>query len=224
MFERAYERFLKKQREAASGRRLEMLDTDLTGTKKLLEVVVWPVLHSFEGIVLEHEVRCWSGVAMFIDAFYAPLSIAFECEGFASHAETITRGRFDFEKTRVRTMATQGIIPMPFSKDQLDRQPELCRQSVYELLGRYTSAKGSKAMLELSVLEREVVRYALTLDRPLRLEDVKTCLDCKFQRAHNVVWMLMEKKILIPGKESMKRNHHFTLSPTAHEYILAGNK
>ncbi|XID95419.1 hypothetical protein ACF3MZ_13260 [Paenibacillaceae bacterium WGS1546] len=220
MFEQAYEKLLKEQRESATGRRLEMLHLDLTGTKKLLEAVVWPVLRSFEGIILEHEIPNPTGVTVYVDAFYAPISAALECEGFVVHAEKITRSRFDFEKTRVRMMGLRGIVYMPFSKDQLDKQPELCRQSFYELLGRYTSAGGSAAMEKLTPFEREVIRYGLHLNRPLRLEDVKYCLQCEYRRAHTVVKDLVEKNLMKPVKDSAIRIHQYLLLPEARDVLF----
>lgn len=221
MFEQAYERLLKEQRESATGRRLEMLNLDLTGTKKLLEAAVWPVLRSFDGIILEYEMPNPTGVTIYIDAFYAPISAALECEGFVAHAEKITRSRFDFEKTRVRMMGLRGIIHMPFCKDQLDKQPELCRQSLYELLGRYTSAGGSAAMEKLTPFEREVIRYGLHLNRPLRLDDVKYCLQCEYRRAHTVANNLIEKKLMKPVRESTKRIHEYLLLPEARDVLFS---
>jgi hypothetical protein len=106
MFEMEYEKFLQQQRELARGQRLVMLNRDLSGTKKLLEVVVWPVLKSFQGVILEYEF--------------------------------------------------------------LDKQSDACRRSFYELLGRYTSIAGSRAMDELTVYEREVIRYSFSLHRDIR--------------------------------------------------------
>jgi len=220
MFEQAYEKFLQEQKAGAAGRRLEMLNLDLTGTKKLLEVVVWPVLRSFDGIVLEYEVLCSSGVTMYIDAFYLPLAAAFECEGFISHAERITRSRFDFEKTRVRTMGAKGMTHMPYSKDQLDKQPDLCRQSMYELLGWYTSIGGSRVMKELSVFEREVIRFGLHLNRPMKLEDVKYCLQCEYRRAHNVIRKLLDKNIIEPASSATQRIHQYRLMPSSKDLIM----
>ncbi|WP_276353672.1 hypothetical protein [Cohnella caldifontis] len=60
-FEQEFARFLAQQQAEASGQRLEMLKRDLTGTKKLLEVTVWPVMRSFEGLILEHEMVSTSG-------------------------------------------------------------------------------------------------------------------------------------------------------------------
>jgi len=219
MFEQAFEKFLSDQREGASGRRLEMLNSDLTGTKKLLEVAVWPILRSFEGIVLEYEVANASGVIIYIDAFFVPLSAALECEGFASHAEKVTRSRFDFERTRVRMLGTRGIVHMPFTKDQLDKQPELCRQSMYELMGKHSSIAGTRGIRELSVFEREVIRYGLHLQRPLRLEDVKYCLQCKYDLAKKTLTQLTSKGIIAPVGSGTKRYHEYCLLDQAGEIL-----
>jgi len=65
--------------------------------------------------MLKYEITSSSGVKMYMDVLYVPLLTALECEGFVVHAEKITRDRFDFEKTRVRSMAVNGITYMPFS-------------------------------------------------------------------------------------------------------------
>jgi hypothetical protein len=220
MFEVEFEKFLQQQRESASGQRLEMLNRDLSSTKKLMEVVVWPVLKSFEGVILEYEIVSSTGVKVYIDVFYEPLGIAFECEGFVVHAEKITRDRFDFEKMRVRTMGIYGFKYTPFSRDQLDKQPDTCRRSFYELLGRYSSIAGSKAMDELTVYEREVIRYVLRLMRPFRLSDVKFCLQCGYERAHNVIICLQNKKLIKPLGNTDQRVHQYEIFLLAREYML----
>jgi hypothetical protein len=220
MFEVEYEKFLHQQRTSASGQRLEMLSRDLSGTKKLLEVVVWPALNSFEGVILECEIMSSTGVKVYIDIFYEPLGIAFECEGFVVHAEKITRDRFDFEKMRVRTMGIYGFRYTPFSRDQLDKQPDACRRSFYELLGRYTSIAGSKAMEELSVYEREVIRYSFRLIRHIRLEDVCYCLKVKHEAARKVIKNLVSKKILVPKGTGTLRCHEYQVLPKGKDYLL----
>jgi hypothetical protein len=140
-FEIEFERFLAGHIDSATGQRREMLKADLKGTNLLLEVVIWPALKSFEGVKLEYEMLTSTGVKMYVDAFYEPLMIAFECEGYVSHAEKITRDRFDFEKTRIRSVGKSRKMFMPYSKDQLDKQPEMQTRlfrsigPIYEHLG-----------------------------------------------------------------------------------------
>ena len=219
MFERDFEKFLEEQRRSAGGLRLEQLQKDLTGEKKLLKAVLLPVLKSFEGLILEHEIVSTTGVKIFIDAFYEPLSCAFEGEGFVVHAENITRDRFTFERMRIRTMAMYGYKYVPFSWDEMDKRPEACRRAVYELLGRFSSTAGI-AHKELTVYEREVLRYALRLSRPLLLGDACYCLQWGPEAARKVLRKLLEKKLIKSLGNSTQRHHKYELEEKAMHYLL----
>ena len=131
-------RFVEEQRASARGQRKELLERDLSGTIKLLEYL-WTVLGSFEGITLEYEFTGANGERNYIDVYYEPLGIGFECEGFVPHAETITRRRFSFEKRRIRRKARLRIVYYPFSKDELEYEPEMCCQDLREIIGIHTS-------------------------------------------------------------------------------------
>ncbi|MFC5405163.1 hypothetical protein [Cohnella soli] len=219
-FEEAYRKLMEEQLRTASGQRLEMLKKNREGTKKLLEVVVWPSLRSCDSLVLEYEFVGANGVKMYVDAYYEPLALAFECDGFVVHAELITRDRFDFEKMRIRSMAFSRMLYVPFSRDQLDKQPEQCKRVFLELLGHSTSVRGSKWMEELSVFEREVIRYAFRLRRPFRLDDVKYCLGCKYDLSKRVTLQLLEKKLIVALGSGNRRFHFFEATPSAKELLL----
>jgi hypothetical protein len=220
MFELEFETFLESQKKSATGQRLEMLNRDLSCTKKLLEVVVWPVLQSFKRIILEHEIMSSTGVKLYIDIYYEPLGIAFESEGFVVHAEKITRDRFSFDKMRIRSIGQYEYRYTPFSRDELDKQPEACRRSFYEIIGKYSTRIGGRAFKELSVYEREVIRYGLLLNRPFRVSDVKECLNCEYKRAHGVITQLRTKKLIEPCGTGKERVHSYVLLPMARKYLL----
>jgi hypothetical protein len=219
MFEQEFERFLKSQCKSASGLRLEQLQKDLTGEKKLLKEVLWPVLKSFDGLIMESEMVSTTGVRIFIDVLYQPLGFAFESEGFVAHAENITRDRFTFERMRARTMVMYGYKYLPFSWDELDKRPDACRRSVYELLGRFSSS-GGIAFKELSVSEREVLRYALRLNRPFRLSDACFCLQLRPDASRTVLHMLLEKRLIKPLSKGTQRHHEYGLEEKAKNYML----
>ncbi len=190
--------------------RREYLQKDLIGEKKMLSTVIWPVFKSFEGLTLEYELISTTGVKFFVDVFYEPLGLAFESEGFVSHAENITRERFTFERMRIRTLALYGYKYIPFSWDELDKKPDACRRSVYELIGRYNADH-----TELSVLEREVLRYVRGLNRPFRVADVCSCLQLWQQASRKIIAKLLEKQLirhLVTGK---KRVHQYVLEERA---------
>jgi hypothetical protein len=219
MFEEAYNRFLDKQRKSASGQRLEQLHKDLTGEKKLMKEVLWPVLKSFDGLSMEHELVSTTGVKIYLDVFYEQLGIAFESEGFVVHSENITRERFMFERMRIRTMAMYGYKYIPFSWDELDKRSEACRRSVYELLGRFSSTAGIEHK-ELTVYEREVLRYALRLNRPLRLRDACYCLQLGTEATRQVLRKLLAKNLVKPVSKGTQNHYQYALEDKARHYML----
>lgn len=218
-FEREWTAFLERERKTAGGRRLERLMSELAGEKKMFESVLWPVFRSFEGFSLEYEIKFPSGVSIFVDALYHPLRLAFESEGYAPHAETITRDRFSFERKRVRTLALYGFKYIPFSRDELDKQAESCRQFLYEYLGRYTGSD-DPSLRELSVYEREVIRYALRVNREIQLQEICGLLDVKEDTGRKVLKRLMDKQLLKPSGTGRTTIRAYVLDERAYRYIL----
>lgn len=88
------------------------------------------MFRSFDGVILEYEIVTNTGVRNYIDAYYEPLHIAFEAEGYVVHAEKVTRDRFDSERNKVRSIATKRFIYFPFTWDDMDKRPEMCRKSI----------------------------------------------------------------------------------------------
>src|SRR5690606_12231753 len=82
VFNRQFKHFLAQQKREADPKRLEMLNKDLTGTIALLRNVVFPVLGSFDNWKLEHRIVNTAGVSLYLDAYYTPLQLGLECEGF----------------------------------------------------------------------------------------------------------------------------------------------
>ena len=117
-------------------------------------------------------------------------------------------------------MGIYGYKYTPFSRDQLDKQPDACRRSFYELLGRYTSIAGSRAMDELTVYEREVIRYSFSLHRHIRLEDVCYCFQLKHEAARTVIKNMVLKRLLIPIGTGTMRFHEYQVHPDAKDYFL----
>jgi predicted transcriptional regulator len=222
-FKQEFAKLLEKQKKMATGQRLEMLNRDLSGTEKLLEVVIWPILHSFEGIVLEYELVSLTGVKVYIDAFYVPLFAALESEGFVVHAEKVTRDRFSFERMKVRTITLQGFNYLPFSRDGLDKKPDICIRSMYELLGRY-SITTDKCFMELSVYEREVLRYGLTVNRPFRVSEIQQCLQLGREACRKVLRSLLDLGLVKSNIEYVQRMHTFILTAKGRSFLLAPRK
>jgi len=218
-FDEAWNRFLQREMKHAGPRRLERLKSDLVGERKMFREVLWPVFGSFEHFSLEHELKSLSGVTIYVDAVYHPLRLAFESEGFVPHAENITRERFSFERMRIRTLSLYGYKYIPFSWDELDKNAEACRQFVYSLLGRFTG-EDDPSLKQLSVYEREVLRYANRLQRPIGLEDAQKCLGLSAPTVRKVLRGLMEKKLIRPTGRGIRKIRRYELDERACRYIL----
>lgn len=109
MFVEEYEALYRKQLDEARGQRREMLERDLSATKKMLEVI-YPVIGSLASVVLEYEMVSLSGVRIFGDAFFPCIATVMEEENFITHAENITRKRFSFERARIRSVMRSSLI------------------------------------------------------------------------------------------------------------------
>lgn len=218
-FDALFDDYLLEQQRAAVGQRLEMLKKDLTGTKKLLEVTVWPVFKSLEGIVLEYEFVSSSGVRIYLDAYCERLRLGLECDGFVAHGELLTRDRFTFERMRVRSTVLQGIRYAPFSYDEMDKKPEACQRFMYELLGRFGSSPGSQ-LLTLPLYEREVLRLGWAKGAPFTLMDICACLQVQDDTARKVAKRMMEAELLAPVGSGTKRFHMYRLTSKAERYLI----
>lgn len=219
MFEKQFEIYFEEQKRLATPRRLEMLRKNLTGEIKLLKEILWPVIGSFDDLVMEYEMISLTGIRIYGDFFYKVFRIIFECEGFVSHAEMITRDRFDFEKMRIRTFADNSYIFYPFSWDDLDKRPEVCRRALYALLGKLGSS-GGMTQFDLTVYEREVLRYALRLNRPIEWKDAAYFLQAGRSTSIRLLRILWDKGLIRPEGESVHRIHSFVLEDKARGLLL----
>jgi hypothetical protein len=220
MFELEYETMLEEQKRQASGMRLEMLNKQAEGERKLLVDVVLPVFRTTKGLILEYEFVTLTGIKAYIDAFYEPLEIGFEGEGFVAHAQNITRSRFDFERNKVRSMTVYDFKYFPFSWDEMDKKSEVCKRAIYEMLGRHSSGGWSGVSYsEVSLYEREVIRYALRLGRPIRMNDVCECLQSGHQFCRRIIRQMIDKKLLKPLREQAKRHHEYILAEGVSKHL-----
>ncbi|MFF2885710.1 hypothetical protein [Paenibacillus sp. NPDC057967] len=211
MFEKEFRNVVEAQKQGAVGRRLEMLEKEMTGEEKMFKEVLWPVFGSFKGFIMQYELLTFTGVTMYVDAYYEPNRIAFESEGFVAHAENITRNRFDFERNRVRSMASKGITYYPYTWDEMNKKPEVCRSALYEFLGKNRNLADEG----LTIYEREVVRNALLLERTVRVADVCEWIGRSADVSRGVLKSMTEKSLLKPMRDDRIRHQEYQLDERA---------
>ncbi|BBI31692.1 hypothetical protein [Cohnella abietis] len=211
MFEKEFENLLKDQIRGASGQRLEMLQRDLTGTRKMLEVL-YPVLGTLDGLILEYEMVSFSGVKIYGDVVHLDLRIWFEEENFLTHAELITRDRFTFERSRVRSVTISDYMYFPYSRDELEKKPEFCQRNLHELLARTTNSQYIE-LLKLPVYEREVLRCALLRDKAFLLADACEWLNVTKETCRKILRTLETKCYISLVGGGPLRCHGFIITP-----------
>lgn len=214
MFEKQFAEYFKEQKRTASSRRLEMLNKKLTGEISLLKNVIYPVIGSFDGLEMEYEMVSLNGMLIFGDFFYKPVESIIECEGFVSHAEMITRDRFDFEKMRMRTFAEYDYPFIPYSWDDIDKRPEVCRRHLYAILGKHGGIP-NKQQYDIPVYEREMIRYALRINRPFGVKDACDCLQLGKSSSYNLLRTMREKGLIRPVGAAKARIYYYVLEDKA---------
>jgi hypothetical protein len=219
MAELEYRNLLETQIKQATGMRLEQLQKQGEGEHKLMVEIVWPVRKTFEGIILEKEIVTLTGAKAYIDAFDEKFRLGLESEGFVVHAERVTRPRFDFERNRIRSMLAYGIHYTPFTYDEMDKRPEICRRALYEIYGSFSSPADHFSKEQLTLYEREVVRYALWLGQPFSIRDVQACTNKGEDFCRKVIRSLLKKRLIRPMYLNRTRNHYYVLEEKASSTI-----
>jgi len=213
-FEEAFNTFLKQQKQEAKGSRLERIEKMGAAEILFLKEFIWPIFKSFEGFYLEYEMVNLQGIKIYIDIFYEPHGIAFECEGYVVHAEKISRDRFTFERMRVRSMVLKGYTYVPFTFDEMEKRPDACREYIYALLGRMGACLSS-SIRDLKLPEREVLRYTYLLNRSFNARDVSLCLNYSLKSSRHIMRGLVQMKLISPAKAANQRHHYYRLTERA---------
>jgi predicted transcriptional regulator len=79
---------------------------------------------------------------------------------------------------------------------------------------------GVETIYHLTVNEREVIRYALRLNRPIELEDVKFCLQMGKTSSIKILKNLWDKSLIKPVGDGIHRIHAYELEDKARNLML----
>lgn len=218
MFEKEFEALYRKQLSEASGQRRENLEGELYGTKKMLEVV-YPIIGTLDGVLLEYEMTSLSGVKIYADALLSLWRLILEEEHFITHAQNIARKRFSFERARARSVAVLGYTYYPYGRDELEMNPDECRRDISAIIQSKSSSAGND-YLQLSVWERETLRAALVAIKPIGLEYLSRWLNQSDDTCSKVARGLVSKGLLDKHGGGEHRCHEFVLSEQGRRLLL----
>ncbi|MDO3411811.1 DUF559 domain-containing protein [Saccharibacillus sp. CPCC 101409] len=173
--------------------------------KLFCQNVWWPLRRDFEHLHPEYEVADWRGLHYFCDfAWITPYAkVIVEIKGFGPHVQDMDRRKFCRELNRETFLTALGFQVISFAYDDVARQPDLCITLLRMVLGRYQSVGGERA--RAAIMEKEVIRLACTLLRPIRPVDVKVHLDLDYRTAVKTLRNLCEKGWFEPYRATGSR-------------------
>lgn len=164
--------------------------------REMLRTVWFPAFGHFQHLHPEYEVTDFHGGTRFIDLAYlrSPYRIVIEIDGYGPHQDA-SRRQFCDERVRSALLVNDGWIVIRIGYDDLKERPRLWQQILQQLIGKLYGHSDEQVQ-ELYSQEREIVRLAGELGRPIRVADVKRFLRCGYLRARKHLDLLEEKKVM----------------------------
>jgi hypothetical protein len=200
-FEQAHCTFIEKHtNERAGERRGRLLRGHNYAEKLFLQNVWWPLFESLEQLHPEYEVYDWNRKSQFLDFAFLPLNGArfgIECDGYQSHIKDMDREKFSYSLNRDTFLTGMGWKMLHFSFDDIQQRPEVCRMLLQLALAPYL-ARSTAGGEKLLSAEKELLRLAWQIGRPLRPNDVTDFFQINFRTARKMLSSLSNKGLLQP--------------------------
>lgn len=177
--------------------------------KLFVHNVWWPLFESLDHLHPEYEVYDWNRKSQFLDFAYLPHNGArfgIECDGFQSHIKDMDREKFSYALNRDAFLTAMGWRMLHFSFDDVQQRPEVCRMLLQLALAPYLARK--EKVTKLLSEEKEVLRLAWQLGKPLRPKDVTDYFQINFRTARRLLDSLCAKGLLKPVM-SKERVHFY---------------
>ncbi|GAA0133763.1 hypothetical protein YSY43_06030 [Paenibacillus sp. YSY-4.3] len=193
-FELMHESFIQYHLQQRTGERKGRLERGHREAEALFcRNVWWPLLGNFDGLQPEYEVLDWRGRSYFCDfAWLNPAAkLIIEIKGFGPHVRDMDRQKYCNELNRETFLSAMGFQVISFAYDDVAHRPELCITLLRMVLSRY-QLDISPANL-VGVAEREIIRLACSLARPLRPIDVEVHLNVNHRTAVRTLQSLCAK-------------------------------
>ncbi len=194
-------------------RRRKVITGHAYAERAMLEHVWYPAFGNFEYLHPEYEVLDYFNSRKYFDFAYirGGLRIAIEVDPFGTHYEKLDKRQYSDQWVRQMHQSIDGWLFVRMSLDDVNERPRLWQQLFQQLIGRIYG--GSVQDYSLNAEERDIIRLALRLERPIKLSDVKALLNCGYQKARANLTSLEEKQRLIPVRSGGQRTHAWELNP-----------
>ncbi|MEK4141854.1 hypothetical protein [Paenibacillus odorifer] len=209
-FEEAHGLFIDQHMKSRTGEKRGRLVRGNNFAEKLfLQNVWWPMFESLDDLHPEYEVYDWNRKSQFLDFAFLPQtgsSFGIECDGYQSHVKDMDREKFNYSVNRDTFLTGMGWRMIHFSFDDIQQRPEVCRMLLQLVLAPYL-ARNFASVAILSE-EKEVLRFAWRLGRPVRPKDVATHFCINFRTARRLLQSLSEKGLLKPVNQGERIRYY----------------
>ncbi|WP_342439756.1 hypothetical protein NSS79_13685 [Paenibacillus sp. FSL L8-0436] len=199
-FEAAHRLFIEQHTSERSGERKGRLVRGHNFAERLfLQNVWWPLFESLEHLHPEYEVYDWNRKSQFLDFAFLPQNggrFGIECDGFQSHVKDMDREKFSYSLNRDSFLTGMGWRMLHFSFDDVQQRPEVCRMLLQLVLAPYLARKTLAA--DILSEEKEVLRLAWRIAKPLRPKDVCDHFQINYRTARRLLQSLSDKGLLKP--------------------------
>lgn len=172
-FSEAEQSFIQHHLQKRSGERKAALERGHGfGNSLFLRNVWWPMFGHFADLHPEYEVYDFNRNKKYLDfAYITPhFKMAIEIDGYKTHVADLDRLGFRRELNRQAFLVGMGWIIYRCAYDDVNETPEVCKQLLQLIMGNYKVADGS--VQNAILIEKELIRFACYLVRPIRPADV----------------------------------------------------
>jgi ribosomal protein S25 len=212
-FDKSHKEFIDGHISRRSGERLRRLKDGHSHAEKLfLEYVWWPAFGHFDNLHPEYEIYDFRDGSRYLDfaLLTTHIRLALEIDGYGPHLNHISRKQFSDQWVRQNHLIIDGWKILRFSYDDVKDRPRMCEQLLQQFMGRWCSGH-KRIAVSLSAEEKDIIRLAAGIHSFITPKDVCSLLGVEQQKARKLLHGLIEKKIMLPGKNS-SRISRYTLS------------
>ncbi|MNZ58120.1 hypothetical protein D3C78_761210 [compost metagenome] len=220
-FEETYAAFIQHHMKSRKGERRGRMERGHRHAEALfLANVWWPLQGNLKELHPEYEVLDWRGRSYFADFAWLPgyVKLIIEIKGFASHVRDMDRTKYCNELNRESFLHAMGYQVISFAYDDVEQRPDLCIALLRMVISRYQPSQTpvSRALLA----EKEVIRLAIQLARPIRPKDIVLHFEIDPKTAALMLRRLSTKGWLSPSpRGSGQRNVRYELNRNVLDYL-----
>ncbi|RKP45878.1 hypothetical protein D7Z26_25360 [Cohnella endophytica] len=198
-FEKSHAEFIQQHLERRSGERRGRLERGHAhGEKVFLQNIWWAMYGNFDGLHPEYEIVDWRGKSYFADFMLkiGYLKFIMEIKGFNNHIKEMDRQSFCNDTNRELYLQGLGYRLYSFAYDNIANHPDQCISLLRMNLSLYHPSPSPVSRVLL--IEREVIRFALSLSRNIRPIDVERYFELNHRTSVQWLSRLVDKGWLRP--------------------------